>query len=70
MAQLKEGARIALSGAISEYEGPVEPIFNSYELVTKRVRMEGFMVTDHVEEFPSILKDLQNRLAGDTLKSY
>ncbi|GIR14753.1 MAG: hypothetical protein CM15mP25_5080 [Gammaproteobacteria bacterium] len=28
------------------------------------------MVTDHVEEFPAILKDLQNRLAGGTLKSY
>jgi NADPH-dependent curcumin reductase CurA len=70
MAQLKEGARIALSGAISEYEGEVEPLFNSYELVTKRVRMEGFMVTDHVEDFPAILKDLQNRLADGTLKSF
>ena len=28
------------------------------------------MVTDHVEEFPAILKDLHNRLAGGTLKSY
>ena len=28
------------------------------------------MVTDHVEEFPAILKDLQNRLAGGALKSY
>ena len=70
MAQLKEGARIALSGAISEYEGEVEPLFNSYELVTKRVRMEGFMVTDHVEDFPAILKDLQNRLADGSLKSF
>jgi len=70
MSQLKEGARIALSGAISEYEGPVEPLFNSYELVTKRVRMEGFMVTDHVEEFPAILQDLQNRLAGGSLESF
>ena len=70
MAQLKEGARLVLSGAISEYEGPVEPLSNSYELVTKRARMEGFMVTDYVEEFPTILNDLETRLADGTLKSF
>ena len=70
MGQLKEGARLVLSGAISEYEGPVEPLSNSYELVTKRARMEGFMVTDYIEEFASILDDLESRLTEGTLKSF
>ena len=70
MGQLREGARLVLSGAISEYEGPVEALSNSYELVTKRARMEGFMVTDHVQDFPMILDDLKNRLAEGSLKSF
>ena len=70
MGQLREGARLVLSGAISEYEGPVEAISNSYELVTKRARMEGFMVTDYVQDFPMILDDLGNRLAEGTLRSF
>ena len=32
--------------------------------------MEGFMVTDYVQDFPMILDDLGNRLAEGTLRSF
>jgi len=70
MGQLREGARLVLCGAISQYESDVEPVTNAWELITKRARMEGFMFSDYFDEFPAILQDLAGRLADGRMKSF
>ena len=70
MSQLREQARLVLCGAISQYESAVQPLNNSWELITKRARMEGFMFSDYFESFPKIAEDLQGRLQRGALKSF
>ena len=70
MGQLKEQARLVLCGAISQYEAAVQPLTNSWELITKRARMEGFMFSDYFDSFPRIAEDLQKRLQSGTLVSF
>ena len=70
MGQLRERARVVLCGAISQYESAVEPLTNSWELITKRARMEGFMFSDYVEIFPQITEDLLGRLQRGEIKSF
>jgi len=70
MSQLREQARLVLCGAISQYESAVQPLHNSWELITKRARMEGFMFSDYFESFPKIAEDLQARLQRGALKSF
>ena len=70
MGQLKERARLVLCGAISQYESSVQPVTNSWELITKRARMEGFMFSDYFEQFPRIAADLQRRLLSGALTSF
>lgn len=70
MGHLKEGARLVLCGAISQYESDVEPVTNSWELITKRARMEGFMFSDYIGQFPSIMEDLHGRMQRGELKSF
>ena len=57
MGQLKEQARLVLCGAISQCETAVQPLTNSWELITKRARMEGFMFSDYFDSFPRIAED-------------
>ena len=70
MGQLREQARLVLCGAISQYESAVQPLTNSWELITKRAKMEGFMFSDYVEAFPAIAEDIRARLARGEAKSY
>ncbi len=70
MGQLRERARLVLCGAISQYESAVQPLTNSWELITKRARMEGFMFSDYFESFPEIAADLHRRLQEGQIKSF
>ncbi|MFF4418646.1 NADP-dependent oxidoreductase [Streptosporangium sp. NPDC001559] len=51
---LRVGARLALCGMASQYDGR-EPhgLRNLYQLVTKRVTARGFLVTDHQDQMPA-----------------
>lgn len=70
MQHLREGARLVLCGAISQYESEVQPITHTWELVTKRARMEGFMFSDYVDEFPEVMATLESALRDGTLKTF
>lgn len=70
MQQLAEGARLVLCGAISQYESDVEPISHTWELVTKRARMEGFMFSDYVDEFPKVMATLESALRDGSLTTF
>ncbi|MEU6787354.1 NADP-dependent oxidoreductase [Nonomuraea angiospora] len=51
---LRVGARLALCGMASQYDGR-EPygVQNLYQLVTKRATARGFLVTDHQDQMPA-----------------
>lgn len=70
MSHLREGARLVLCGAISQYEGEPESVTQCWELITKRARMEGFMFSDYAEQFPAILADLESRMRAGTLRGF
>lgn len=71
LGQLSEGARIVLCGAISQYEQErPEPVFNTWELITKRARMEGFMFSDYAEEFPEAASTLAGHYRSGDLVSF
>ena len=70
MGHLSEGARLVLCGAISQYEGAVTPLRHSWELITKRARMEGFMFSDYVDEFPDVMATLESALRDGTIKTF
>lgn len=60
LAQINVGARISICGAISIYnavEPPPGPS-NYITLLTKRSRMEGFIVTDYMDRFPEAIMQL------------
>lgn len=56
-------ARIVVCGAISQYDGaPPRGPRNYTQLITRRARMEGFLVFDHADRYPEAIADL-NRWA-------
>jgi NADPH-dependent curcumin reductase CurA len=64
--------RIALSGMISGYNDvhPAPGPSNLFEMVTRRIRMEGFLTFDFASQFDEARRDLENWLAAGQLKSY
>lgn len=56
---LNRGARIPLCGLISEYNAPEPPPGpNLRPLLTQRVRLQGFIVSDHADRLPDFLRDV------------
>lgn len=64
--------RIAVCGMISVYdaEQPQPGPSNLFELVTRRVRMEGFLVGDYRAEFAEGGRELETWLDAGQLKAY
>jgi hypothetical protein len=64
--------RIVLCGMIAIYndETPPPGPRNLFDLVTKRLRMEGFLVGDYVSRFGEARRDLEAWLASGALKAY
>ncbi len=60
--------RIALCGMISGYEGQPIPLANPALLLTQRLRVEGFIVSEHMEVWPEALKELATLVATGKLK--
>jgi NADPH-dependent curcumin reductase CurA len=56
--RLNAFARIALCGAVARYDGKPQPITNPILLMFNRVRLEGFVVSDHMEVWPEALQEL------------
>ena len=51
-------ARIALCGMIAGYDGQPLPLANPALLLVNRVKLEGFIVSEHMEVWPEALKEL------------
>jgi NADPH-dependent curcumin reductase CurA len=67
--RLNAFARIPLCGVISQYN-EIEPygVKNFAALLTNRVRLEGFIVSDHMERWPLALGELGQLVATGKLK--
>ncbi len=64
LAQLNAFARIALCGMISGYNGQPQPLKNTNRLLTMRVMLQGFIVTEHPDIWPQALSELAALVAG------
>jgi NADPH-dependent curcumin reductase len=60
--------RIALCGLIAGYDGEEIPIHNTRILLVMRLRLQGFIVGEHMEAWPQALKELGAGVAAGRLK--
>ena len=66
--RINDHKRIALCGMISGYNGEPIPIRNPSLILTTRLRIQGFIVSEHMEHWPAALTELGTMVATGTLK--
>ena len=66
--RLNAFARIALCGMIAGYEGQPLPLANPTLLLINRVKLEGFIVSEHMEVWPEALTALGGLVATGKLR--
>ncbi len=71
LARIGRGARIIICGAISQYNNttPVQGPRNYLSLLVDRARMEGMVVFDYTERFPTAVAELAGYLKDGRMKS-
>ncbi len=68
LARMNPFGRIALCGLISGYEGNPMPIHNLHAMLSMRLMMQGFIVSEHMELWPQGLGELGQLVAEGKLK--
>lgn len=68
LARMNDFGRIALCGMISAYDGQPTPITNPVLLLKSRLRLEGFIVSEHMEVWPEALAELGAGVATGKIK--
>ena len=68
MLRLNAFARIALCGMIAGYDGKPLPMSYPQLLLTNRVKLQGFIVSEHMEVWPDALKELAALVASGKLR--
>lgn len=61
-------SRIAMCGMISGYNGEAIPLQYPQLILTNRMKVEGFIVSEHMEVWPEALKELGGLVATGQLK--
>jgi NADPH-dependent curcumin reductase CurA len=61
-------ARVALCGMIAGYDGAPLPLNNPALILINRLKIEGFIVSEHMEVWPEALAELGALVAGGKLK--
>ncbi|MBK6485966.1 MAG: NADP-dependent oxidoreductase [Gemmatimonadetes bacterium] len=61
-------ARVALCGMIAGYNGQPIPMLFPQLLLTNRMTIEGFIVSEHMEVWPEALRELGTMVASRTLR--
>lgn len=61
-------ARIPLCGLIAGYDGAEIPIRNVLALLANRVRLQGFIISDHLDEWPGAIRELAGHVAGGRIR--
>jgi NADPH-dependent curcumin reductase len=68
LSRMNAFGRIALCGLISGYDGESLAISNARLLLTQRLRLQGFIVSEHMPLWPQALKELGSLVATGRLK--
>lgn len=68
LARMNPFGRVALCGLIAGYEGVEIPVRNVRSILVNRLRVQGFIVSDHLEVWPEALKELTGAIAAGKLK--
>jgi NADPH-dependent curcumin reductase CurA len=61
-------ARIAICGVIASYDGAPPPRIDLFSLLRKRMKAEGFIVSDHLPLWPTALAELAGLVASGRLR--
>jgi NADPH-dependent curcumin reductase CurA len=61
-------ARVAICGMIAGYNGEPTPLREPQLLLTKRMKIEGFIIVDHLEVWPEALATLAAMVVSGKLK--
>ena len=61
-------SRVALCGMIAGYDGQPIPLAAPQLILVNRMRIEGFIVSEHMEVWPQALKELGTLVATSRLK--
>jgi NADPH-dependent curcumin reductase CurA len=64
----KPFARIALCGMIASYNGGPTPLANPHLLLVNRMKLEGFIVSEHMDVWPEATAELASLVATGRLK--
>ena len=68
MARMNAHGRIAVCGAISGYDGGATAMANPRLILTQRLLVQGFIVSEHLDAWPGALAELEGLVASGTLK--
>jgi NADPH-dependent curcumin reductase CurA len=68
LARMNAFGRIALCGMISGYDGEPIPLKQPQLLLTNRLSLRGFIVSEHMDMWPQALKELGGLVATGKLK--
>jgi NADPH-dependent curcumin reductase CurA len=68
MARMNAFGRIAFCGMISGYNGEPIPLSNPQLILIQRLKLQGFIVSEHMADWPAALKELGTLVATGRLK--
>ena len=68
LSRMNAFGRVALCGMISGYDGGAEPITDPRTLLTQRLKLQGFIVSEHMPLWPAALGELGGLVASGKLK--
>lgn len=60
--------RVAVCGLISGYSGQPMPVTQFRSVLVNRLRVEGFIISDHLDLWPTALGELARRVADGSLR--
>ncbi|SAL65642.1 alcohol dehydrogenase [Caballeronia terrestris] len=67
LARMNAFGRIAVCGMIAGYDGQPLPIKNPRIILTQRLKVQGFIVSEHLDVWPEALKELGGMVAQKKL---
>jgi NADPH-dependent curcumin reductase len=65
--RLNDFSRVAVCGLIASAEGSPTTLPNMRLFLVKRIKMEGFIVSDHLDLWPQAIRELASLIAGKKL---
>ena len=68
LSRMNAFGRVALCGMISGYDGQPLSIDNARLLLTQRLKLQGFIVSEHMARWPAALKELGTGVATGQIK--